>query len=365
MANRSEFERLFAQGDISVARGALFDRAPTPLPAAFDFDRVEGMLLGVAIGDGLGNTTESQLPEARRAAHGEIRDYLPNTYARGRMAGVPSDDTQLTFWTLEQMLVDGGVQPRAIADRFCRERIYGIGQAVKEFITRRKAGLPWYQCGTGSSGNGALMRIAPALLPHLRQPSTNVWTDTALLAMITHNDFASIATCLAFAAMLWDLLGMAQPPEPAWWVQRYVEVARDLEGETTYKPRNPALSYRGPLWRFVEEQVPAAYAAGLTVLEASNRWYSGAYLLETVPTTLYALMRHAADPEEAMVRVVNDTKDNDTVAAIAGAALGALYGTAAFPARWRKGLLGRTGTDDDGRIFELIAAARSRWWDSA
>ena len=66
-----------------------------------------------------------------------------------------------------------------------------------------------------------------------------------------------------------------------------------------------------------------------------------------------------------MVRAVNDTKDNDTVAAIAGAALGALYGTAAFPARWRKGLLGRTGADDDGRIFELIAAARSRWWDRA
>jgi ADP-ribosylglycohydrolase len=43
-----------------------------------------------------------------------------------------------------------------------------------------------------------------------------------------------------------------------------------------------------------------------------------------VPTVIYILMRHGHDPEEAIVRAVNDTKDNDTVAAIVGAAVGAL-----------------------------------------
>ena len=54
-----------------------------------------------------------------------------------------------------------------------------------------------------------------------------------------------------------------------------------------------------------------------------------AYLLETVPSVLYAPMRYAGDPEEALVRSVNDAKDNDTVAAIVGAAVGALHGAAA------------------------------------
>ncbi|MFN2137402.1 MAG: ADP-ribosylglycohydrolase family protein, partial [Candidatus Promineifilaceae bacterium] len=32
-------------------------------------------------------------------------------------------------------------------------------------------GLPWHRCGVASAGNGALMRIAPVLIPHIRQPS--------------------------------------------------------------------------------------------------------------------------------------------------------------------------------------------------
>ena len=69
-------------------------------------------------------------------------------------------------------------------------------------------------------------------------------------------------------------------------------------------------------------------------------------------------MRHGDDPEEAIVRAVNDTKDNDTVGAIVGAAVGALHGVDALPGRWRGGLLGRTREDDDGRVFEVVREAR-------
>jgi ADP-ribosylglycohydrolase len=102
----------------------------------------------------------------------------------------------------------------------------------------------------------------------------------------------------------------------------------------------------------VQHYVPQE--AERTALEASALWYSGAYLLETVPTVLHILMRHAGDPEEAIIRAVNDTKDNDTIAAIVGAAVGALHGCARLPDRWKRGLLGRTQKSDDGRICELI-----------
>jgi ADP-ribosyl-[dinitrogen reductase] hydrolase len=84
-----------------------------------------------------------------------------------------------------------------------------------------------------------------------------------------------------------------------------------------------------------------------------------------VPCVLYILAQHGADAEEAIVRAVNDTKDNDTTAAIVGAAVGMLHGAEALPRRWRDGLTGRTGTDDDGRMFELIAQAKSRFWVDA
>ena len=44
--------------------------------------------------------------------------------------GLPSDDSQLAFWTLEQMLADGGFVPANVAARFARGQIFGIGQAV-------------------------------------------------------------------------------------------------------------------------------------------------------------------------------------------------------------------------------------------
>jgi ADP-ribosylglycohydrolase len=70
---------------------------------------------------------------------------------------------------------------------------------------------------------------------------------------------------------------------------------------------------------------------------------------------------HCREPETAILRAVNDTKDNDTIAAIAGAAVGAFHGRRALPSEWIDGLLGRTTADDDGRVFELIAQARERW----
>jgi len=76
---------------------------------------------------------------------------------------------------------------------------------------------------------------------------------------------------------------------------------------------------------------------------------------------LYILMRHGHEPEEAIVRAVNDTYDNDTVGAIVGAAVGALHGRDALPQRWRDGLLGRTRGADDGKVFELIEEARERF----
>jgi ADP-ribosyl-[dinitrogen reductase] hydrolase len=178
---------------------------------------------------------------------------------------------------------------------------------------------------------------------------------------VTHNDATSIASCVAFVGMLWELLGMSAAPGPEWWLKAFVARARPLEGEVQLQPRHSGLAFRGPLWRMVDTEVRRALEQQLTVRDACDRWYSGAFLLETVPSALYILARHSEEPEEAILRAVDDTKDNDTIAAIVGAAVGALHGRVALPARWVDGLLGRTREDDDGRVFELIAQARTRW----
>lgn len=336
----------------------VMEQCPPCHLSANSADRVRGMMLGLAIGDSLGNTSEGLVPAARRALHGEIRDYLANRYTGNRRVGLPSDDTQLAAWLLEHLNVHGCVEPTALAQLYASRQIFGMGVTTRRFVNGIRSGQTWVQASQPSAGNGALMRIAPVLIPHVASPNPDLWVDAVLGSAISHNDPAAIGTSVAYVVLLSELVGMNEAPPSSWWTERFVEICRLVEGEhNVIEPRDGPLvgRWRGPLWRFVLEFVPRHL--DWPVSQAGNHWYSGAYLLETVPTVLHILARHAADPEEAIVRAVNDTKDNDTIAAIVGAAVGALHGERALPERWRRGLLGRTTEDDDGHLFQIIEGA--------
>ena len=227
-SNRELFNQLIEENAIRIKRGAIFDHNLTPKPEDFDFEKVEGMLLGVAIGDSLGIISEGMLISDRNWRFGEIRDYIQNRYVN-KAIGFPSDDTQLTFWALEQMVADGGFVPDNVAKRFLNDRIFGLGSSVRKFLQNYCSGMPWYRSGPESAGNGAIMRISPVLIPHLKTGGTDIWVDTALCAMMTHNDTSSISACIAFVAMLWELFDMNCPPDPQWWLESSSEPLHVLE----------------------------------------------------------------------------------------------------------------------------------------
>ena len=342
-------------GRLKLNWHSLLDAAPPPLPTGIDLaDKVEGMMLGLAVGDALGNTSESMNPSGRRARHGWISGYLPNRYAAYRPVGLASDDTQMAFWTLEQMLADGGLDPVSLGSVFCGREIYGIGQSVRRFRFNRQAGGPWFEWGEPSAGNGALMRIAPVLLPHLRAPSRNLWGDTLIAAHLTHDDLLSNSSCVALVNMLWQLLGMPLPPEKRWWIDTWLATCEPLTAgrpDGQFRPRaDHPRNFRGSMADMVAQHVRPALDQDLDVAAAGDIWHSGAYLLETVPTVLHVLSRHGHDLVEAILQAVNRTRDNDTCAAIVGAAVGALHGARALPTAWVDGLIGRTGADDDGQV---------------
>ena len=140
--SRTTLESLFRAGDIPIRRAEFLATDPSPLPASFDFDRIEGMMLGLAIGDSLGLPTEGMTPSERRRGYGEIRDYH-YTRRTGRRI-LPSDDTQLAAWTLEHLLErDGQLDPEALGSLFAGRRISGIGGSVRQFCANKKAGVSW------------------------------------------------------------------------------------------------------------------------------------------------------------------------------------------------------------------------------
>src|SRR5690606_20826551 len=124
-----------------------------------------------------------------------IRDYLPNPRAGNTRVGLPSDDSQLAFWTLESLLELGRLDPEDLSGRFASREIFGIGQSVRQFLGNREQGItPWYRCGAESAGNGALMRIAPIVLAHPAGSGPGLWLDAALASIVTHRDACSVAS---------------------------------------------------------------------------------------------------------------------------------------------------------------------------
>ena len=356
--------RVISEGFLP-AKSALLQGPVESTRGPVEPDRLRGMMLGLAIGDALGNTSESLTAAERESRYGEIRDYLPNPHSAGRRVGLPSDDSQLAFWTLESLLGSGELDPEDLSARFASREIFGIGHAVQEFLRNRESGVtPWYRCGAESAGNGALMRIAPIVLLHPDGTGPALWLDTALASIVTHRDACSVAACVAFTDLLARLLRLPAPPTAEWITGTFIATTRQVCTDEPYRPRGGRFKdWEGSFPDYLERVLGEAARQRWSTREACDAWQSGAYLLETVPSVLWILTNHAHDPEEAIVRAVNDTHDNDTVGAIVGAAVGALHGAKSLPDRWRMGLLGRTSAGDDGRVFQLIEAAIRREWD--
>jgi ADP-ribosyl-[dinitrogen reductase] hydrolase len=362
-SNLSLAARVISEGFLP-ARSALLQGPRDPVGGPVAPGRIRGMLLGLAIGDALGNTSETLPVPEREARYGEIRDYLPNSRSSGHRVGLPSDDSQLAFWTLESLLERGELDPDDLSARFAAREIFGLGKSMQQFLRNRAQGVAsWYHYGAESAGNGALMRIAPLVLLHPQGTSAALWLDVALASIVTHRDASSVASCVAFVDLLARLLRLPAPPTSDWIIATFVATVRQVCTDQPYRARSGRFTDReGSFPEYLEFVLGEAARNDWTTREACDAWSSGAYLLETVPSALWILARHAHDPEEAIVRAVNDTHDNDTIATLVGAAVGALHGKNGLPVTWQHGLLGRTTADDNGRVFRLIEEAIRRDW---
>ncbi|MCL5434387.1 MAG: ADP-ribosylglycohydrolase family protein [Candidatus Marsarchaeota archaeon] len=360
-SNSEIMKKLFKDGIIKSNEPSFIYRTK-PKAKLVGFSRIEGMLLGIAIGDSLGNTTESMTPEQRKQGYGLITDYLPNKHEHNKRIGLPSDDTQLAFDTLSVILDKGKLDMEELAKVFSSHRIFGIGKTVKEFLRNYKDYRePWYLSGViGGAGNGALMRIAPVLISSLANQTENLWADTILSTMLTHNSSLAIGSSVAFMNMLCELVSLKGKPNSEALIKEFTHILEIFMGDTECSIRNAKIksefSNSAPV--FIRQAVKFGYENNLTVEQFSEYFGSGAYVLETDTMLLYILSKHLTDPKEAIIQAVTYSKDNDTTASIVGAAMGALYGKEAFEKTWITNLSGRTRENDDGRIFEIISRTK-------
>jgi ADP-ribosylglycohydrolase/protein-tyrosine phosphatase len=283
------------------------------------------ILLGLAVGDALGAGTEFQSPQQIAARHGEVRGYVQGLN-HGFAPGEFTDDTQMTLCALGaywDARVRGEPLARSALQRFqdwigSHPPDVGIttSAALRASREHGSAGgfVAWEQSGHQAAGNGALMRAAASAIAGRR--GQRLRREAVRLASLTHPDPRSLGACWLLVAAIEAILGGAGPAE-AWQSALADFDAAEL---------GPYLELHldGKAVRQIGERVPDARALLRGAVEhgLTGAWKSqSGYVVDTLEAAVAASL--APTYLDGILPIVARGDDSDTVAAIAGAVLGA------------------------------------------
>jgi ADP-ribosylglycohydrolase len=321
------------------------DSKSSPGPA----DRRAGSLVAQALGDAIGFLVEGQHPVLCQLFAREVFERVdPPERGRGSFAfGQYSDDTQLAR-ELALSLVDArGWDPqdfaRRIGEIFATDRIVGRGRATEAAAHRLLEGVAWDEAGepSPSAGNGAAMRAAPAGL-RFSDPVERLRVADEQ-ARITHRDPRSRAAAILVADLVADAVAQPDGPRPANAQNIGVHAPEDGCGSALWCERfarrvdsaDPALAAgirRMPFWLNSDVQQAADEITRISeppkgAAHAFERWHGISPF--ATPSALYAMFAYARSPTDAecvLETAVAVGGDVDTVAAMAGAMVGARVG---------------------------------------
>lgn len=283
-------------------------------------DRAAGVLLGQAIGDALGVPYEFETIKLDGLAEmlgGGLGNYRPGEW---------SDDTQMAV-CIAQVLADG-LDPlsdealNAVAWKFLgwwssgpadignlTRAVLSDAAAHRGQIGRIMTEISEEHARSGSAGNGALMRTGVVGISALDDPVKTA-AAAARFARLTHADRRCVES-----SILWSEAVRVAVLEGRFDVRAGIVL---LEEDR----RDEWLGYISE----AESRPPAVFSPnGYTVTALQAAW-SAIHWTQKVEGP-----DHFATALQAAIEIGNDT---DTVAAIAGALLGARYGASALPQGW-------------------------------
>ena len=298
-------------------------------------DRALAAFRGLALGDALGMPTQSMSRADILADHGPINGFVDagprQRIAAGMPAGSVTDDTEQAV-LLAELLVEGRgtVEPTVLADRLLawerrmRERgsLDLLGPSTSAALKRLREGVPAAEAGRYGATNGAAMRITPVGIACDVSDLRSFVDVVAATGAPTHNTGLGIAAAAAVGAAVSAGVGGAG-------LRDAVEVAVAAADEGGRRGHWVA---GGTIAARLRWAVP--YLAGLGD-RARDRALSevigtSVAAQESVVAAL-ALAALGDEPWPTLCRATSLGGDTDTVAAMAGAVLGAVHGGAAWP----------------------------------
>ncbi len=283
--------------------------------SAAELQRSIGVVVGAAVGDALGapfeflpaGTYGRRFPQPVLGGIGE----MVGGGAFGWAPGEFTDDTQMAMALAESMLAHGGYDPDAVwnAFRTWADTARDIGVNTRRSLSHDDWRLVG-RSGAGASrsaGNGALMRAFPLAVAFLDAPDDVAREVVLHQAALTHHHPAAGWGAWVAVAMMRAAIRGADPMDliDALLDQMPAEQADEfapLLGEQWSPERARVPMSNGTVWGCLAQAVWA--------------------------------VRNTTSFEAAVVVAISLGDDTDTVACVAGALAGAVYGVQSIPSRW-------------------------------
>ncbi len=178
------------------------------------------------------------------------------------------------------------------------------------------------EIGSDSAGCAALRRVCPFLILYRGNPLQ----DAILATVMTHRDNLALTACVGYLSLLRSLLHQAFLPPKEYYLETFLSAIQGLEKRRYNCETGKFKGWSGHLSEFLPVAIAHARDKSLNLPQAMECWGSGPYLLEVLPTLLYALELHGHEPWPALLAVSKTALEPDTLAMLTGAALGALHG---------------------------------------
>lgn len=261
-------------------------------------DRAIAAYIGFAVGDAFGATTEFMTPGEIRYKYKMLKDIVGGGWLNLRQGNV-TDDTSLSVATGRSIVENGSYNTKNILEYFVKwmkSKPVDIGNTTRQSIVRYiKKGSLYSQFNEYNAGNGGLTRVVPVVIygKDNKDLTIQMCIDQG---RTTHNHPLSDLAIENYSAVLHSLLNDGDK-------MKALEIASD------FIIKYPKFSFS----RFKGE--------------------NSGYIIDTYKS----IMNYFFDGdcfESTLIKIVNNGGDADTIAALAGALCGALYGIEGIPKRW-------------------------------
>ena len=274
-----------------------------------DQNKILGALFGVAIGDALGAPLEFMSAETIKQKRGTVTDMIGGGWLNVE-PGEITDDTQMTIAVAEGIVEKPTDPYQAIGRHFIEwydSRPKDIGNCCRAVIADTKQSnaktlQDWLACsdrydvqsGGQSAGNGALMRAIYPILYYGNDKSGFEISDN--IGRMTHWHEHSRMSIRVYHEIIADI----------------------ITGKLNDTASLTNLSH---------------YMKGITKAVNFNNLQPNGYAPFALMYSVQALQSNKGF-ESALIEIVNNGGDADTIGAIAGGLLGAWHGFDSIPKRW-------------------------------